>query len=179
MEFHTAQLLREPIGSRRQYHVSERCLDDAAGPIEGDVTLLRTDAGILVMASLETAVPITCSRCLSAACTPVVLAVEEEYYPTVDLETGAPMAIPDEETPFLIDQHHILDLREAVRQQLVLAEPMQPLCREDCAGLCPTCGADLNAGPCGCAANGIDPRWAALGGFFETSATQETRRRGE
>jgi uncharacterized protein len=43
-----------------------------------------------------------------------------------------------------------LELGEAVREELALAIPAFPLCREDCAGLCPGCGADLNAGPCGC-----------------------------
>jgi uncharacterized protein len=99
--------------------------------------------------------------------------VEEEYYPTIDLDTGAPLPAPEEETPFLIDQHHILDLREAVRQQLVLAEPMKPLCRDGCAGLCPTCGADRNAGPCTCPVADVDPRWAALTNLIELSATPE------
>ncbi len=173
MEYHTAQLLREPVGSRRTYHVDESELKGAAGPIVGEVTLLRTDAGVLAQAALRTSVAITCSRCLSAARIPVALEVEEEYYPTVDLETGTAVLPPDEETPFLIDAHHILDIREAVRQQLVLAEPMQPLCRDDCAGLCPACGSDLNAGPCGCPTPDVDPRWAALNELIQVSATPE------
>ena len=43
-----------------------------------------------------------------------------------------------------------VDLRGAIREELALSVPEYPLCREDCAGLCPRCGADLNAGPCGC-----------------------------
>ncbi|HET7038871.1 MAG TPA: DUF177 domain-containing protein [Gemmatimonadales bacterium] len=54
-----------------------------------------------------------------------------------------------------------LDLTEAVREELILAAPEFPLCREDCKGLCPRCGADLNQGPCGCRP-GTTPRWKAL-----------------
>jgi uncharacterized protein len=43
-----------------------------------------------------------------------------------------------------------------------MAVPMKPLCREDCRGLCPTCGEDLNVTACGCAAEAADPRWEAL-----------------
>jgi uncharacterized protein len=172
MEFHTAQLLREPTGSRRAYQINEQSPDMAAGPVEGEVVLLRTDAGVLAIANLRSTVQIACSRCLALARLQVELSIEEEYYPTVDVETGMVLPPPVEATPFLIDDHHILDLREAVRQQLVLAEPMKPLCREDCAGLCPTCGADLNAGPCRCPAPDVDPRWAALSQLLETSATE-------
>jgi len=54
-----------------------------------------------------------------------------------------------------------IDLTEAVREELLLAVPQYVVCRDDCRGLCPRCGADLNAGPCGCAPE-TDPRWAAL-----------------
>src|SRR6266516_1144628 len=54
-----------------------------------------------------------------------------------------------------------IDLAPAVREELLLAVPRFLQCREDCRGLCPRCGQDLNAGPCGCAP-GADPRWQAL-----------------
>src|SRR5579875_860507 len=53
MEFHTVQLLREPTGSRRTFSVNEPFVDGSAGPVEGEVTLLRTDAGILALADLR------------------------------------------------------------------------------------------------------------------------------
>ena len=54
-----------------------------------------------------------------------------------------------------------LDLRPVVREQWLLNVPAYALCREDCKGICPTCGKDLNAGPCGCAQNN-GSRWDAL-----------------
>jgi DUF177 domain-containing protein len=168
MEFHVAQLLREPVGSLREYSVAESCEAGESSPIEGEVRLLRTDAGILATAGLHTTVEATCSRCLSPAHVPVDLEVEEEFYPVIDVVTGAPVAPPEEPASFMIDEHHILDLCEAVRQQIILAEPMQPLCRSDCAGLCPTCGADLNLGPCACRPSEGDNRWSALRDFINT-----------
>jgi DUF177 domain-containing protein len=169
MEFHVAQLLREPVGAQRDYSVSERCDVGESSQIDGNVTLLRTDAGILATAALHTTVEATCSRCLAPAHVPVDLSIEEEYYPAIDVVMGAAVTPPDEATPFRIDEHHILDLCEAVRQQLIIAEPMQPLCKQDCAGLCPSCGADLNAGPCQCSAGDADSRWAALRDFIQSS----------
>jgi uncharacterized protein len=169
MEIHVAQILREPVGSRRSYRVDEYCDGAVPIPVEGDITLIRTDAGILTIADLDSTVAVTCSRCLEPAQIPLRIHVEEEYYPTIDVVTGARLPDPDELTPFVIDEHHILNLCEAARQQLVLAEPMQPLCKEDCAGLCPVCGRDRNVGACTCPESGTDARWVALGDLLGSS----------
>jgi len=158
------------VGSSRIHEVSDRCLADDGTTIavEGTVTLLRTDAGILATATLSSTTATTCSRCLAPAEVLLGLSVEEEYYPTVDIVSGAALPPPADASAFVIDAHHILSLCEAVRQQRILAEPMQPLCRPGCAGLCPSCGADLNTGACTCPPAGIDARWAALSEVAET-----------
>ncbi|HJV09433.1 MAG TPA: DUF177 domain-containing protein, partial [Acidimicrobiales bacterium] len=58
--------------------------------------------------------------------------------------------------------HDSVDLEPLVREALVLDLPLAPLCEEDCRGLCPTCGADLNLGDCDCPPAETDSRWAAL-----------------
>jgi uncharacterized protein len=170
VEFNVAQLLREPVGSSRIHEVTGECVADDGSTIlaQGTVQLLRTDAGILVTGTISSPTTVTCSRCLSAAEIALSLAIEEEYYPSVDVLTGAALPPPEDPAVLLIDAHHTLSLCEAVRQQRILAEPMQPLCRQSCAGLCPTCGADMNAGQCRCAEPGIDSRWAVLGDLVET-----------
>jgi uncharacterized protein len=172
MQFHVAQILREPVGSRREFAVDETC-GDGEGPaaflVKGEVTLLRTDAGLLATADLDSQVQTTCSRCLGPALVPVHLHFEEEYYPTIDVVTGVRLPGTGDASAFQIDEHHILDLCEPARQHLVMAEPMQPLCKEDCAGLCPACGMDRNEGPCGCPSSEIDDRWAALGGLLRNA----------
>jgi uncharacterized protein len=55
-----------------------------------------------------------------------------------------------------------IDLARMVRENLLLDAPLAPLCRPDCAGLCPTCGIDLNTATCNCDSNVADPRWDAL-----------------
>ena len=123
---------------------------------------MRTDRGILAKGTLHTEIEATCSRCLSSFSCPLALNIEEEYFPTVDVVSGARLAVPDEPGCFTIDEHHTLDLTEAICQYAILAIPMKPLCREDCAGLCPSCGHNLNHGPCDCPPQEMDPRWSEL-----------------
>jgi uncharacterized protein len=73
--------------------------------------------------------------------------------------------VPDD--AFLIDDRHTLDLNEAVRQYREVSLLMKPLCRPDCRGLCPVCGADLNVGPCGHETAPADSRWAGLAALKE------------
>ncbi len=165
MQINVAQLLKEPIGSVRNYEVGG--VVDITGRGEGSmvggsVRLLRTDRGILVKGSLNTEVEVGCSRCLTAFTRPLVLDIEDEYFPTVDAVSGAPVPVPAEPGGFTIDEQHVLDLAEAIRQYALLAIPMKPLCREDCAGLCPSCGYNLNLGRCDCLPRPVDPRWAVL-----------------
>ena len=163
MQINVSQQLKEAIGSVRNYEISE--IADIAGNksvVQGEVRLTRTDRGILAKGILQTEVEATCSRCLSLFGCPLALNIEEEYFPTVDVVSGASLPLPDEVGYFTIDEHHVPDLTEAVRQYALLAVPMKPLCREDCAGLCPNCGHNLNQGPCNCLPQEADPRWAKL-----------------
>jgi uncharacterized protein len=86
----------------------------------------------------------------------------EEYFPKIDVITGARLPEPEDPGSFTLDEHHELDLTEAIRQYIVTAMPMKPLCKEACAGLCATCGKDLNQGKCDCTMETVDPRWAEL-----------------
>jgi len=164
MLINVSQLLKEPIGSSRSYKIDEviSAGEGESRPVRGKVDMVRTDRGILVAGELRTEVELTCSRCLGRYTTPLTMQFEEEYVPTVDVFSGAPLPSPEEPTPFTIDEHHIIDLDEAVRQYTLLTIPMKPLCREDCAGICAECGKNLNEGPCGCPQRAMDPRWAAL-----------------
>lgn len=163
MLINVSQQLKEPIGSIRSYEVSE-VVDIAGGGslVQGELRLMRTDRGILAKGTLHTEVEVTCSRCLSLLSCPLTLDIEEEFFPAVDVVTGAWLPVPDEPGCFTIDEHHTLDLTEAICQYALLAIPMKPLCDEDCAGLCPNCGHNLNHGPCDCPPQGMDPRWSEL-----------------
>ena len=151
MLINVSQQLKAPIGSVRNYEVSETVsIAGGSSLVQGEVRLIRTNRGILAKGRLCTEVEVTCSRCLSLFSCPLSVDIEEEYFPTTDVVSGTSLSLPEEPGCFIIDEHHILDLTEAICQYVMLAIPMKPLCREDCAGLCPICGHDLNQGPCGC-----------------------------
>jgi uncharacterized protein len=114
------------------------------------VTLEPVSEGILVSGSVSAPWHGECRRCLTALSGAVRADVRELY---------EPHAREGETYPLRHDQ---VDLEPLAREALLLELPLAPLCRDDCLGICPTCGADLNEGPCGCAPADRDPRWAAL-----------------
>lgn len=165
MRISVSQLLKEPIGSIRNYEVGgtvDITGNGVGSEVQGEVRLTRVNRGILVKGTLYTEVEIACSRCLSLFSCPLTLDIEEEYFPITDVCSGTPLSLPDEPGSFTIDEHHFIDLTEAIRQYSLLAIPMKPRCREDCAGLCPSCGHNLNQGGCDCPPWEADPRWSKL-----------------
>ena len=163
MQTNVAQLLKAPVGSIRTFQVNNILEDNGSQyRVQGEVTLIRTNRSILVQGTLNSQTEIICSRCLKPFTYNISLEIEEEYFPTIDIITGVKLPEPEEPGAFTIDEHHELDLTEAIRQYIVTAMPMKPLCKEGCAGLCATCGKDLNTGECGCRQEEIDLRWSQL-----------------
>ncbi len=168
MRFNVAQLLKEPVGSTRKYHLAEDIQDlgeeiKLTHPIKGTIRLIHTTEGVLVSGQLHTEVELSCSRCLESSSTAVDFTLEEEFHPTIDISTGAKLPLLDgEDEATLIDGQHMIDLLEVMRQDILLALPSRPVCRPDCAGLCSQCGQNLNEGPCTCEQPFDDPRWEAL-----------------
>jgi uncharacterized protein len=169
MRYNVAQLIKGSTGAQRRFDLSVEIGDleedlELLSPLVGSIALMRTSQGILVTGKLRTALRMTCRRCLEPADVDVELDLEEEFYPVARIANAPVDDVPDEEydEALLIDEHHILDLREVIRQGLWLAVPSQVLCRPDCAGLCPACGGNRNLGECHCDAAVLDPRWAVL-----------------
>lgn len=132
----------------RSYDIDEDIdIDSSVSRVQGQVRLIRTNRSILVKGRLQSDVEITCSRCLNMFRYPLEIYVEEEYFSITD---GTSLPRPDEPGYFTIDERHLLDLTEAVQQYALLAIPIKPLCRRDCAGLCPHCGCDRNRESCYC-----------------------------
>ena len=164
MYFNVSQIMREQSGSTRRYTLDDSFVPGSDAhelPVQGRVRFLKTDKGVWISADLDTEADVVCCRCLTRFRQSVHMEIQEEYLP-VPVE-GMPA---DDEIiygdNFYIDQNHILDLTDAARQYLDLSVPMKPLCREDCAGLCPTCGANLNETDCTCERSLTDPRWGPL-----------------
>jgi uncharacterized protein len=152
MQINIAQLLKSSIGTERVYQIDEFIeINDSNVKVKGDIKLIRTDRGILASARIEAEVGIECSRCLEVFHYPVKLKFEEEYFPTIDVVSGLPVETPEEQDGgFTIDRNHVIDLDDAIREYVILATPMKPLCKDDCSGLCPECGENLNKGSCHC-----------------------------
>lgn len=165
LKYNVSLLLREAVGSTREYEIDDRVLVDEEEPrheqVSGSVSLLRTDHGVLVEAHLEGVQREVCGRCLRDVEAPLRLDIEEEFFATVDESTGAALPPRDDPEAFLLDANHVLDLEEAVRQCWTAALPMRTLCQPDCRGLCPRCGHDLNEVACSCGPE-EDERWSAL-----------------
>jgi len=174
--FNVAQLLKERVGAVRRLSLESPSLDlyDEYGDegdtvdaldVKGEVKVTRLGDGLLVQGDVEAKVQLQCSRCLDDISLPVDARLEEQFKPTVDVETGRAITraeeIEDDEA-FMIDANHLMDLTEPVRQALLVAIPMRPLCREDCKGLCVECGANLNYTDCGHGQEIADSRWHAL-----------------
>jgi uncharacterized protein len=151
-----AELLRQP-GSHRRVEIDvsrgELGLADArlTGDVTVDVDVESTLDDIVVTGRLTTSWRDQCCRCLRPLAGVLEASVEERY--AVDPGPA------DDAFPIVSGQ---LDLGPMVREEVLLAMPDAPLCRPDCPGLCPTCGADLAEGPCGCEAAVGDERWAVL-----------------
>lgn len=172
LQFNVAQLLKETTGASRSYEVEAEALGELdegvtiVSPITGHLKFLRTGPNILVTGMLAADIEKNCGRCLTTFTMPVSIDLEEEFYPTIDIVTGTPLPpSADVEEANLIDEQHILDLQEVVRQEFLLISDTVLYCRPDCKGLCPKCGQDRNINPCDCQDEVIDERWAGLQKF--------------
>jgi len=118
---------------------------------------------IRLVGRMATQVEALCARCLD----PVVHNVDREfdllYRPQGVDRRGEEVSISQAETEIGYYQGEGLLLEDALREQVLLATPVKTVCRDDCKGLCPTCGRNLNQEQCNCEQRPSDPRWEALG----------------
>lgn len=198
IEFNVAQLLKEPVGSVRRYQLNE-ALDGLDEELEflslltGELQIMRINSGVLVRGELHLAVRVNCGRCLEPIVMPLHFDFEESFRPLTEVETGRYLR-PDEfegdstdfeDEALLIDEHHILDVAEVVRQNIWLALPMYPSCNWRGAGECPNLIAQREALAAQQATTdaaddmipeGVDPRWAALLKLQQPSDAEQRRK---
>jgi uncharacterized protein len=170
--YNVAGLLAEPAGTIRDLSVDSPALEFEDGlvqirRIEGDIRLTRTNRGLIVRGRLSTAIAQTCSRCLRDIEYPVEIDLDEEALPSLDIQTGKPVEPEDEPDLLRLTDHHELDLEDEIRDAILLAEPIAPVCRDDCPGLCIVCGAELASGPHEHSDDDIDPRLEELRKFVD------------
>jgi uncharacterized protein len=160
LTYSVADLLGRP-GEYREFSVtpvlsgigtSLARLDDK--PLRGELRAESVVEGILLTGPVSGELSLNCARCLRG------------FDGDVSLELLELFVLPGHERPEDEDAYRVtgkeIHLEPMLRDAITLALPLNPLCREDCAGLCAQCGRDLNDGPCDCYTEEVDPRWAAL-----------------
>lgn len=165
-----AGLLADEVGSERSLQIDDASIDlpddlTLALPISGRVRLVHENRGILADVALGTALAGECSRCLRPLVTPLEIRFREEYLPTLDLTTGRRLPTDEEPEALRLTEHHELDLEPSIRDAILLGEPIAPLDRADCPGLCIVCGLPLDEGVHEHPTDDMDPRLEALRGF--------------
>lgn len=123
-----------------------------AEPVEWEVEVTNTGAAFLVMGTATGEGTCACARCLEDVSFDFQGEVEGylliEGADAVDFEDDEDA--PGEDEFEVLPADHIVDLEPMIKAALMIDAPQQPLCSEDCKGLCPNCGANLNAGACSC-----------------------------
>ena len=135
--------------------------DDLDADVELDLNLRRLAGEVLIRGGAKTNLPLECSRCLKGFLRKLDIRLDLAYSrDSDDLVEGHELTAKEVDAgTFAGDE---LDLCEIVAEQLVLSVPMKPLCSDECKGICPKCGADLNEKDCGCETGSIDPRFQVL-----------------
>ena len=167
--FNVAGLLAESPGATREARLRDHYVTlgadvELAGPMDADLRIQRTNRGVIVRGELRAPLRRTCARCTDPYVEDVAVPIEEEFLPSVDLESGTQVASDDAdpEATLRINEHHEIDLTGVFHDELSLTEPMHPLCRPDCPGLCSECGEKLDRGTHDHGGEEIDPRLAGL-----------------
>ena len=172
-----SQLLRAPVGTSRSSEIRDETPEFAEelgllGPVEGLLKLTRTNHGILADFSYTVPIEQECGRCLDPARTTIESQLSEEFLPTINVVTGMPETFAADPDDPRVNANHELDLTELIRQDILVQQPLQPLCRPDCPGLCISCGQELGSGACGCDNNDATPSSGQLSRLGELLKAQ-------
>jgi uncharacterized protein len=166
MQIWLDQVRDEPFNWDETQSISPETLEQpeliALGPVSWKGQVVYADPGFFLRARLSYEQTLCCNRCL----TPIVEPAESDVELMILVERGPGGAgeheLRERDLGVLYLEGEVLQTDPILIEQLQLNVPMKPLCRPDCQGLCPICGADRNAGACSCAEQEADPRWAAL-----------------
>ncbi len=188
--FNVSTLQREPEGTRREYDFEQDRLPmaleagekpDEALNVRGQVRFSHIRHDILTQGRGQAEVVLECVRCLQDFVYPLEYDIEEVFRPAIDIISGKPVKFEtlEEEADLKIDANHLLNLGEAIRQQILVNLPIKPVCKEDCPGLdailedinsrttITKSPVDIELEPA--ETEVIDPRWSALTSLLKDS----------
>jgi uncharacterized protein len=173
-------------GLRRAWDLPRQVVDEmlagdrsgfhAAGPLHVEAKLVRAERRVLLTVQAKPQLSAECVRCLAPVSLDVAVEFELTLVPEDEYESEPDPARDDAKVATAgsfgaegadeeVYRGKEIDLDPILREQVVLALPGYPVCRESCKGLCSSCGANLNERECGCERRVPDPRWAGLEKF--------------
>ena len=181
MIINVAPLLKEPVGARADFHLEEDPIDPhgeygglreaGAVSIDADVIATHTNPGAYFEGGADARVEAECSRCLRTFEAPVHADFAEQYYATIGVASGEPLAEAPRDAKTIGSDFRV-DLTPLLREELILATPLAPIHSPDCKGLCEVCGLDLNLEPHSHEET-TDERWARLQALKDFHAERE------
>jgi uncharacterized protein len=148
------------------YHSGWPSIYRFASQIKGSFKVKRFGTKVVVEGSIKTELELECSRCLSTFCYPLTINFVSELYPLEDFifRSSEPVELRKNEMEMEFYSKGILDIEEVMSTNIILNIPTYPLCKENCKGICPDCGKNLNYEECTCKKEKTikDERWRAL-----------------
>jgi len=133
-------------------------LGDSDTSVEVELTVYQQGEDFLLNGLVRTDLRLTCDRCLGDAPCPI----EGAFKVWLVSEIPSALSADEEEVLVFPPRKQEVDLSSVIAGTIYTELPRKTLCKEDCKGLCPACGADLNVQPCGCVTEETDERWSAL-----------------
>lgn len=151
-------------------------LNDSTNPdiARASLKIFKYKKKVIIDGTVQITVSLLCSRCLSEFPYPVKISFNEEYNPAEEAAEDEEKELSVKELDLSYYSNDEIDLKELIKEQILLSVPMKPLCAEECRGICSTCGKDLNKGACQCKSEEVDPRLAPLQKLRETMKNRET-----
>ena len=131
-------------------------------PAEAMLHFCRTSTGVWVRGQISSDLQLHCSRCFELFTLPVCEGFEVGYCDPLGESVEEEHELRRDELDVTFLDGEKINAAGLVRENLLLAIPLQPLCHEGCRGLCPRCGINQNRGTCLCCPTGRDPRWKEL-----------------
>ena len=158
----------EESGGRfsRTYEIDQLTFDEhelqLIEPVSVEGRLRRKSEEVELRGKLRAKIAVPCGRCLKSVELPIDVEFAERFTPAVSWKDQEQHELSENDLNLAVFDGEAIELDDLVREEIVLALPGHVLCDEACKGLCPICGAGLNAGDCDCKSKQIDSRWEKL-----------------
>jgi len=162
--------LEEAGGKFSPVYAPEQLLFDEGelqliAPVEVRGQARRQNDEVNLRGELKTSVSVPCGRCLKPVELPIEVKFAERFVPAVSWRDEQQHELQEEDLNISVFDGEGIELDDLVKEEILLAIPGHVLCREDCRGLCPTCGVDRNSETCECESKRVDSRWEKLKDF--------------